>query len=39
MAGLIGMIRHGFFGPTDRVLVLHTGGSAARSDTYPATMP
>ena len=29
MAGLIGMIRQGFFKPTDNVLFLHTGGSVA----------
>lgn len=29
MAGLIGMIRGGFFRPTDRVLFLHTGGATA----------
>ncbi len=29
MAGLIGLIRQGFFKPADRVLFLHTGGSAA----------
>lgn len=29
MAGLIGMIREGFFKPTDNVLFLHTGGSVA----------
>ncbi len=29
MAGLIGLVRHGFFKPTDNVLFLHTGGSAA----------
>lgn len=29
MAGLIGMIRQGFFKPSDKVLFLHTGGSAA----------
>jgi L-cysteate sulfo-lyase len=29
MAGLIGMTRQGFFKSTDRVLFLHTGGSAA----------
>jgi L-cysteate sulfo-lyase len=29
MAGLIGMVRQGFFKPQDRVLFLHTGGSAA----------
>jgi L-cysteate sulfo-lyase len=29
MAGLFGMIREGFFKPTDNVLFLHTGGSAA----------
>lgn len=29
MAGLIGLIRQGFFKPTDNVLFLHTGGSAA----------
>ena len=29
MAGLIGLIRQGFFKPSDRVLFLHTGGSAA----------
>ncbi|WP_370398860.1 D-cysteine desulfhydrase [Sulfitobacter sp. JB4-11] len=29
MAGLIGMIRQGFFKPTDNVLFLHTGGSTA----------
>lgn len=29
MAGLIGMIRNGFFKPTDKVLFLHTGGATA----------
>ena len=29
MAGLIGLIRQGFFKPTDNVLFLHTGGSVA----------
>ena len=29
MAGLIGMVRDGFFKPSDSVLFLHTGGSAA----------
>ncbi|MEM8914574.1 MAG: D-cysteine desulfhydrase [Pseudomonadota bacterium] len=29
MAGLIGMVRQGFFKPTDTVLFLHTGGSTA----------
>ena len=29
MAGLIGMIRQGFFDPTDKVLFLHTGGATA----------
>ncbi|MDU8909744.1 D-cysteine desulfhydrase [Aestuariicoccus sp. MJ-SS9] len=29
MAGLIGMVRQGFFKPTDNVLFLHTGGSTA----------
>lgn len=29
MAGLIGMIRNGFFNPSDRVLFLHTGGATA----------
>lgn len=29
MAGLIGLVRQGFFKPTDNVLFLHTGGSAA----------
>lgn len=29
MAGLIGMVRDGFFKPTDSVLFLHTGGSTA----------
>jgi L-cysteate sulfo-lyase len=29
MAGLIGMVRQGFFKPQDRVLFLHTGGSVA----------
>ena len=29
MAGLIGLVRQGFFKPTDRVLFLHTGGSTA----------
>lgn len=29
MAGLVGLIRQGFFKPTDRVLFLHTGGSTA----------
>ena len=28
-AGLIGLTRQGFFKPSDRVLFLHTGGSAA----------
>ncbi len=31
MAGLIGLIRQGFFKASDRVLFLHTGGSAALS--------
>lgn len=29
MAGLIGMVRQGFFKPTDTALFLHTGGSTA----------
>lgn len=29
MAGLIGLVRQGFFKPTDNVLFLHTGGSTA----------
>ena len=29
IAGLIGLIRQGFFKPTDRVLFLHTGGATA----------
>ncbi|EFL89262.1 D-cysteine desulfhydrase [Ahrensia sp. R2A130] len=29
MAGLIGLVRDGFFKPTDNVLFLHTGGSSA----------
>ncbi len=29
MAGLIGLIRQGFFKPTDTVLFLHTGGASA----------
>ena len=29
MAGLIGMVRQGFFKPTDNVLFLHTGGATA----------
>lgn len=29
MAGLIGLIRKGFFKPTDNVLFLHTGGASA----------
>ncbi len=29
MAGLIGMVRSGFFKPTDNVLFLHTGGATA----------
>ena len=29
MAGLIGMVRQGFFKPTDNVLFLHTGGASA----------
>ena len=29
MAGLIGLIRQGFFKPTDNVLFLHTGGASA----------
>ena len=29
MAGLIGLIRQGFFKPSDRVLFLHTGGASA----------
>ena len=29
MAGLIGLVRQGFFKPTDNVLFLHTGGSSA----------
>ena len=31
MAGLIGLVREGFFKPSDRVLFLHTGGAAALS--------
>jgi L-cysteate sulfo-lyase len=31
MAGLIGLVREGFFKPTDSVLFLHTGGAAALS--------
>lgn len=31
MAGLIGLVREGFFKPTDRVLFLHTGGAVALS--------
>jgi L-cysteate sulfo-lyase len=31
MAGLIGLVREGFFKPTDSVLFLHTGGSVALS--------
>ncbi len=31
MAGLIGLVREGFFKPTDLVLFLHTGGSVALS--------
>lgn len=30
-AGMIGLARQGFFAPSDRVLFLHTGGSAANS--------
>jgi D-cysteine desulfhydrase len=29
MAGLIGLVREGFFAPDDKVLFLHTGGSPA----------
>ena len=29
MAGLIGLVRQGFFNPTDNVLFLHTGGATA----------
>ncbi|MDP6190425.1 MAG: D-cysteine desulfhydrase, partial [Gammaproteobacteria bacterium] len=29
MAGLIGLIRQGFFRASDKVLFLHTGGSSA----------
>ncbi|MBD3665380.1 D-cysteine desulfhydrase [Sulfitobacter aestuariivivens] len=29
MAGLIGMVREGFFKPSDKVLFLHTGGASA----------
>ena len=29
MAGLIGLIREGFFKHTDKVLFLHTGGATA----------
>lgn len=29
MAGLIGLVREGFFKPTDNVLFLHTGGASA----------
>lgn len=29
MAGLIGMVRKGFFAPTDNILFLHTGGASA----------
>ena len=29
MAGLIGMVRQGFFKATDNVLFLHTGGATA----------
>ena len=29
MAGLIGMVRQGFFAPTDNILFLHTGGASA----------
>ena len=29
LAGLIGLTRQGFFKPSDNVLFLHTGGSAA----------
>ncbi|MGB0865557.1 MAG: D-cysteine desulfhydrase [Granulosicoccaceae bacterium] len=29
MAGMIGMVRQGFFRPTDKVLYLHTGGASA----------
>jgi L-cysteate sulfo-lyase len=29
MAGLIGLVRQGFFKPSDKVLFLHTGGSSA----------
>ena len=29
MAGLIGLVRRGFFRPTDNVLFLHTGGASA----------
>jgi L-cysteate sulfo-lyase len=31
MAGLIGLVRQGFFKPSDRVLFLHTGGAVALS--------
>ena len=31
MAGLIGLIRKGFFKPSDNVLFLHTGGASALS--------
>ena len=29
MAGLIGMVREGFFKPSDDILFLHTGGASA----------
>ena len=29
MAGLIGLVRAGYFGPDDNVVFVHTGGSAA----------
>ena len=29
MAGMIGMVRQGFFKPTDNILFLHTGGATA----------
>jgi len=31
MAGLVGLVREGFFKPSDRVLFLHTGGAVALS--------
>lgn len=38
MAGLLGLIRHGFFKPTDSVLFLHTGGASALfAYEHPAT--